>query len=1106
MEKYLRFFLLINLMVGFALANGQAQVNSTVERINTSTGQARTNEVLVRGPYLQKATPTSMTFRWRTDPASVGVVRFGASTDKLTGMVSEAGPVTDHEVTVTGLNPNTQYFYSVGTAAGTLQGDANNYFITFPAEGTPKKTRIWSLGDFGYYNSARQANVKKAFKDYMRSIGDPHLDLWLWLGDNAYNGGQDSEYQAHVFSSDVGYGGDRYMKQTPFFATPGNHDYAGNGDLRMNLNIPYYGVVSHPTKAEAGGVPSGTESYYSFNYGNIHFVSLDSDRYEDVSDLASNTRFLDSRPQINWLKQDLAAAQANPNIKWIIAYWHHPPYTKGTHDSDTDKQLRDVRMNLLPVLEQYKVDLVMCGHSHVYERSRLIKGHYGDAPTFDPNVHNVAEGSNARSNGRFDGSPNSCYYFKSRSSATNEGTIYVVNGTGGAPGWHITSGTAQWPHNAMEVSYDNANLGGSMYIEIEGGKLTSKMIAGDGSIQDQFTIIKDADSFAVPATDGTTRSATCECTDGADGRTYYTDGGLNKLLSIKKNGQDIGRVGDGTFALQLKGNAGASLIPKNGPAGYVNAPSGWYAANRYFTLKTTKDATSPLALSFFYTQADLEAINKGIGQSLTPQQLKVFTIGDGATSFNPDPATGHIGIPKASSPGGGGATILNYGAETPSATTWTNTTLSNGTYRADFLVTRTASGGIGGAMNGADPTVIPLSVTLTASPTQSPGQTSLLATAIGTAPLSYSFSGPGSITSTSNTANVTSLTVAGPQLFSVVVADAAGQKATATVSVTVTSSATVCENFYVGPGAGFSTTTGCENVALGPNAAYVNTTGTQSTFVGSWAGFYSNGQGNTFLGYRTGQALTTGSFNTFLGYQADAESPGLQNATAIGTNAKVGISNAIVLGNNANVGIGTNAPRTKLEVNTGASGQSGVRLTQLTSALSTTATASKFLTVNEQGDVYLANYASGARQSAETSVEALWQRKGQFLQSAKGEAVIIGEGITKTSGDYNLFVSKGILTEKLKVSIKNTADWSDHVFSKTYQLAPLADVEQFIRKHQHLPGVPSASELTKEGMDVAAMNAKLLEKIEELTLYVIDLKKEVETLRKAAKPAPKKRK
>ncbi|QHV96359.1 metallophosphoesterase [Spirosoma endbachense] len=1124
-------------------------------------------EALVRGPYLQKASPTSMTFRWRTDPASIGVVRFGASASSLSGSVSETTAVIDHEVTITGLTPNTQYYYSVGTPTGSLQGDAANYFYTFPPEGTPKKTRIWSLGDFGYLNSARQANVKNAFKNYMKSIGDPYIDLWLWLGDNAYNQGLDNEYQAYVFSSDVGYGGDRYMKQTPIFSTPGNHDYVTN-ELRVNLNIPYYGVVSHPTNAEAGGVPSGTESYYSFNYGNIHFVSLDSDRYEDNADVASDVRFLESRPQLTWLKQDLAAAQANPNIKWIIAFWHHPPYTKGTHDSDTNKQLRDVRMNLLPVLEQYKVDLVMCGHSHVYERSRLMKGHYGDALTYDSKLHNSVDGSNAKSSGKFDGSSNSCYYFKSRNSATNEGTVYVVNGHGGAPGGRILSGTAQWPHNAMEVAYDDA--GGSMYLEIEGGKLVSKLIAGDGSIQDQFTIIKDGDGFSVPATNGIARNATCECTDG-NNQTHYTDAELNKILSISKNGQNIGRIGDGTFSLQLKGTSGASVIAPNSPTNYVTLPTGWSAANRYYTLKPTNEpsAGNPVAVSFYYTQADVDAINGKLGQVLTPQQLKVFTINDGPTTFNPDPASGHTAIPKASSPGGSGASIFTYGAK-PSITGWANSG-NGGSFRADFLAARLGSGGIGGALNGADPTANPVSVTLVASPAVSPGLTNLSAKVSGgTAPFSYTFSGPGVSPTAGNTARVTSLT-AGVQVFSVIVTDAVSQTATAATSVTVTGGAADCGNYFVGVGAGYANTTGCGNVALGPNAGYSNMTGNQSTFVGSWAGFFSSGQANTFVGYKVGLNTTTGNFNTFLGtlaglnntigsanvflgdsagsanaagnynvylgtnagngagvngsnnvsigsesgrsnqnglnntflgYRANAGKAGLSNATAIGNNARVDISNAIVLGNGANVGIGTGSPGNKLEIHADSSGQSGLRLTQVTSAMTPIGSASKFLTVNAKGDVYLANYVSGGRAAA-SSDDGLWQRNGRFLQSVKGEAIIIGQGVSKTPSDYNLFVSKGILTEKVKVAIKNTSDWSDHVLGNTYQLRPLAEVERYIQQHQHLPGIPSAEEVVKDGMDVGQMNAKLLEKIEELTLYIIELKKEVNSLRQTVKPTKK---
>ncbi len=62
----------------------------------------------------------------------------------------------------------------------------------------------------------------------------------------------------------------------------------------------------------------------------------------------------------NWLRADLAATAQ----EWIIAYWHHPPYTKGSHDSDAEGDLVEVRENIVPILEDFGVDLVLCGHSH----------------------------------------------------------------------------------------------------------------------------------------------------------------------------------------------------------------------------------------------------------------------------------------------------------------------------------------------------------------------------------------------------------------------------------------------------------------------------------------------------------------------------------------------------------------------------------------------------------------------------------------------------------------------------------------------------------------------------------------------------------------------
>lgn len=101
--------------------------------------------------------------------------------------------------------------------------------------------------------------------------------------------------------------------------------------------------------------------------------------------------------------------------------------------------------------------------------------------------------------------------------------------------------------------------------------------------------------------------------------------------------------------------------------------------------------------------------------------------------------------------------------------------------------------------------------------------------------------------------------------------------------------------------------------------------------------------------------------------------------------------------------------------------------------------------------------------------------------------VKIGSTATTPAG-YRLFVEQGILTEKVKIALKGTANWADHVFNKDYELMPLDKVERYIKTNGHLPNVPSAEEMVKEGNDLGKTDAMLLEKIEELTLHLIEMK------------------
>lgn len=96
--------------------------------------------------------------------------------------------------------------------------------------------------------------------------------------------------------------------------------------------------------------------------------------------------------------------------------------------------------------------------------------------------------------------------------------------------------------------------------------------------------------------------------------------------------------------------------------------------------------------------------------------------------------------------------------------------------------------------------------------------------------------------------------------------------------------------------------------------------------------------------------------------------------------------------------------------------------------------------------------------------------------------------------DYRLFVKDGIKTEKVKVEIASENGWADYVFNKDYNLIPLPELQKYINKNQHLPEIPTSKEAVENGIELKEMNVLLLKKVEELTLYLIDLEQRVKDL------------
>jgi len=404
-------------------------------------------QTVTRGPYLQTGTPQSIIVRWRTDAATDSRVRYGTEPGSLSSFADDPETTTEHVVTVSGLSANTTYYYSVGTTTVTLAGDdADHFFLTSPAQGTPKATRIWILGDSGTAN----ANAEAVRDAYLNFAGTSHTDLWLMLGDNAYEDGTDDEYQDAVF--------DMYpsmLKKSVLWPTLGNHD--GHTADSETQTGPYYDIFSLPKNGEAGGLASGTEAYYSFDYGNVHFICLES--YE--------TSRSPSDAMMTWLANDVNSTTRD----WVIAFWHHPPYSKGSHNSDTEIPLVEMRQNALPILETAGVDLVLAGHSHSYERSFLLDGHYGTSDTLESHMKKDAGSGREDDTGTYTkpvGTP-------------NEGAVYVVAGSSGSTGGGALN------HPAMYISLNSL---GSLVLDIDGNRLDAKFLRSTGEIGDYFTVIK----------------------------------------------------------------------------------------------------------------------------------------------------------------------------------------------------------------------------------------------------------------------------------------------------------------------------------------------------------------------------------------------------------------------------------------------------------------------------------------------------------------------------------------------------------------------------------------------------------------------------------------
>lgn len=328
-----------------------------------ATGSGRAG--IAKGPYPMLPTTHSVTVCWVSDDeTSGGVVRYAAgpsSNPAKGGVAAETGPKTRyHRVVIDHLKPYTRYTYQVTESATT---SATAFFLTAAPPAQP--FRFIAYGDCRTQPEKHAAVLKRmmAFRP----------DFVLQTGDLVANGTNEAHWDIFWKTAQP------LMRSTAYYPALGNHEQEG---------APYFRYF--PVAAE-----------YSFDYGNAHFVALDSNRPES-----------EWPAQEKWLQADLAAHQA---ATWRIVYFHHTMYTC-VDLPDRREQAKTLRARLEPILQAGGVQLVVSGHDHNYQRH-----------------------------------------------VPPSGITYVVTGGGGAPLYKLTADTpyvkkAKMVHNDCEITVNGRTL------------------------------------------------------------------------------------------------------------------------------------------------------------------------------------------------------------------------------------------------------------------------------------------------------------------------------------------------------------------------------------------------------------------------------------------------------------------------------------------------------------------------------------------------------------------------------------------------------------------------------------------------------------------------
>ncbi|MEI9811203.1 MAG: metallophosphoesterase [Acidobacteriota bacterium] len=376
----------------------------------SSAAFSQSATILRNIPYVQNVHRTQATICWTALNSSDATVEFWDDSREVRTTAAKVRAYTPAETGIAaaqyrfeavldGLQPGLVYTYRAYSGGELL---------------TPLPQRFQTPGDSGFTfvafgDSGTGSPAQASLAARMLTSGAQFV---LHTGDLVYPAGTYERYQSLYFAyyQDL-------MRTAPFFPCPGNHDYWETSSL------PYRALHSLPSET----IPARDQGrYYSFDWGNAHFVSLDTN--DTLADAAAG-----KGEMLRWLEADLAASRKF----WRVVLMHHPPYASGVHDGEPEAEL--IRKYISPILDRFHVPLVLNGHEHSYQRSKPIRG----------------------------------------GQASPGGTVYLTTGGGGAP-LHPVRLTPLLETGVTDYHF--------VQCAVDGAKLQVDAVRPDGSTLDSWTL------------------------------------------------------------------------------------------------------------------------------------------------------------------------------------------------------------------------------------------------------------------------------------------------------------------------------------------------------------------------------------------------------------------------------------------------------------------------------------------------------------------------------------------------------------------------------------------------------------------------------------------